>query len=86
MSDILNSGKTPMQTVLKLAVPSIMEQLLLSLAGLIDTAMVGTLGAAATASIGHQCGYRMAYTGAYNRCQRQLYVHSGKKNRRGKAG
>ena len=52
MSDILNSGKTPMQTVLKLAVPSIMEQLLLSLAGLIDTAMVGPLGAAATASIG----------------------------------
>ena len=52
MSDILDSGKTPMQTVLKMAVPSILEQLLVSLASLIDTAMVGTLGAAATASIG----------------------------------
>lgn len=52
MSDILDSGKTPMHTVLKLAVPSIMEQLLMSLASLIDTAMVGTLGEAATASIG----------------------------------
>lgn len=52
MSDILNSGKSPLKTVLKMAVPSIFEQLLMCLAGLIDTAMVGALGAVATASIG----------------------------------
>ncbi len=52
MSDILNSERNPMRTVLSLAVPSIFEQLLMCLASLIDTAMVGALGAVATASIG----------------------------------
>ncbi len=52
MSDILDSGKSPMRTVLSMAIPSIFEQLLVCLASLIDTAMVGALGAVATASIG----------------------------------
>ena len=52
MSDIINSGERPIKIVLRLAVPSVLEQVLLSLAGLIDTAMVGALGANATAAIG----------------------------------
>ncbi|MCQ4725740.1 MATE family efflux transporter [Anaerotignum faecicola] len=48
---ITELGKKPVKTVLSLSVPAIAEQLLTSLAGLIDTAMVGSIGAAATASI-----------------------------------
>ena len=45
---ITELGKKPVKTVLSLSVPAIAEQLLTSLAGLIDTAMVGSIGAAAT--------------------------------------
>ncbi len=54
MSDVtvLNLGKTPSRTVLKLSWPAIAEQFLISAASLIDTAMVGSLGPAATAAVG----------------------------------
>lgn len=49
--NILDSGKTPSQTIIKLAWPSILEQILISLVSYVDTAMVGALGAAATAAV-----------------------------------
>lgn len=53
MSDatVLNLGKTPSRTVLKLSWPAIAEQFLISMASLIDTAMVGSLGPIATAAV-----------------------------------
>lgn len=53
MSDItvLNLGKTPARTVLMLSWPAIAEQFLVSMASLIDTAMVGSLGPNATAAV-----------------------------------
>ncbi len=53
MSDVtvLNLGKTPARTVLMLSWPAIAEQFLVSMASLIDTAMVGSLGPSATASV-----------------------------------
>ncbi len=53
MSDVtvLNLGKTPTRTVLKLSWPAIVEQFLVSIASLIDTAMVGSLGPTATAAV-----------------------------------
>ncbi|MCI1958552.1 MAG: MATE family efflux transporter [Clostridia bacterium] len=50
-STVLNLGKTPANTVFKLSWPAIAEQLLTSMASLIDTAMVSSAGAAATASV-----------------------------------
>ncbi len=53
MSDVtvLNLGKTPATTVLKLSWPAITEQCLISMASLIDTAMVSSLGPSATAAV-----------------------------------
>ncbi len=48
---VLNLGKTPTRTVLKLSWPAIVEQFLISMASLIDTAMVGSLGPNATAAV-----------------------------------
>ena len=50
-STVLNLGKTPARTVLMLSWPAIVEQFLVSMASLIDTAMVGSLGPQATASV-----------------------------------
>ena len=53
MSDVtvLNLGKTPTRTVLMLSWPAIVEQFLISMASLIDTAMVGSIGPQATAAV-----------------------------------
>lgn len=47
----LNLGKSIPETILRLSGPAILEQFLICLASLIDTAMVGSIGAAATASV-----------------------------------
>ncbi len=48
---ILSYGKTPVHTVLKLSWPAVAEQLLICLVSLVDMAMVGSIGAFATAAI-----------------------------------
>jgi len=50
-STVLDLGKTPAETVFLLSWPAIAEQLLTSMASLIDTAMVSSAGAVATASV-----------------------------------
>lgn len=50
--NVLNRGKTPVWTVIILAWPTIIEQLLVSLTNYVDVAMVGALGAVATAAVG----------------------------------
>lgn len=50
-SNVLNLGKSIPGTILRLSWPAILEQLLISMATLADTAMVGSIGAAATASV-----------------------------------
>lgn len=49
--NVLNLGKSIPETIIRLSIPSIIEQFLVCLATLADTAMVGALGAAATASV-----------------------------------
>ncbi|MEG1943554.1 MAG: MATE family efflux transporter, partial [Angelakisella sp.] len=51
-ANVLNLGKTPVTTVLKLSWPSILEQIAFSVLNFADTAMVGVLGAAYTAAVG----------------------------------
>ncbi|MDO5551753.1 MAG: MATE family efflux transporter, partial [Lachnospiraceae bacterium] len=48
---VLTLGKSIPETILRLSAPAILEQFLICLASLIDTAMVGSIGAAATASV-----------------------------------
>ncbi len=48
---ILNYGKSPAQTVFKLSWPAIAEQFLICLVSLADMAMVGSIGAYATAAV-----------------------------------
>ena len=52
MTNSLRAGKTPARTVLKLSLPAILEQLMITCVSYIDTAMVGSLGKTATAAIG----------------------------------
>lgn len=47
----LSLGKSIPETILRLSGPAILEQFLICLASLVDTAMVGSIGAAATASV-----------------------------------
>lgn len=47
----LNLGKSIPETILRLSGPAILEQFLICLASLVDTAMVGSIGATATASV-----------------------------------
>lgn len=47
----LNQSAVPIVTLLRLSWPAILEQLLLTAANYVDTAMVGSLGADATASV-----------------------------------
>ena len=47
----LNQSAVPIVTLLHLSWPAILEQLLLTAANYVDTAMVGSLGADATASV-----------------------------------
>ena len=51
-ASVLNLGKTHAHTVLKLSIPSIMEQMVFSLFAICDTAQVGALGAEASAAVG----------------------------------
>lgn len=48
---LLNTGKSKLAVLLLLALPTIAEQLLLTLVNYVDTAMVGSLGAGATAAV-----------------------------------
>ncbi|MGI6173176.1 MAG: MATE family efflux transporter [Christensenellales bacterium] len=48
---VLNRGSTPLRTVMLLSAPAILEQILLSLAGYVDTAMLGFYGVGATAAV-----------------------------------
>lgn len=51
-ANVLNLGKTPATTVLKLSWPSILEQIAFTVLNFADTAMVGVLGASFTAAVG----------------------------------
>lgn len=48
---IIDDNKKPIAIILTLALPIFLENVLMSLVGAIDTAMVGSLGANATASV-----------------------------------
>lgn len=50
--NVLTLGKTPTQTILKLAWPTILEQIAFTILQFADTAMVGALGAAYSAAVG----------------------------------
>ena len=49
---IHNAGQSRLKTLLILAWPAIMEQILATMVSYVDTAMVGSLGAVATAAVG----------------------------------
>lgn len=49
--NVLNLGKSIPETIIRLSIPAIIEQFLICLATLADTAMVGSIGANATASV-----------------------------------
>ena len=51
-TNVLTLGKTPLTTILKLAWPTIIEQMMFTVLNFSDTAMVGALGAVATAAVG----------------------------------
>lgn len=51
-TNVLKLGKTPLTTILKLAWPTIIEQMMFTVLNFSDTAMVGALGAVATAAVG----------------------------------
>lgn len=51
LENSLSLGKSIPKTIIQLSIPSIIEQFLICLATLADTAMVGSIGAAATASV-----------------------------------
>lgn len=51
MIDVLDESRSPSKTILILAWPAIIEQLLQTLVGYVDTAMVGSMGADATAAV-----------------------------------
>ncbi|PWM36609.1 MAG: MATE family efflux transporter [Clostridiales bacterium] len=50
--NVLGLGRSPVHTVILLAWPAIIEQIMLTLVGYVDTAMVGAIGAQATAAVG----------------------------------
>ena len=50
--NVLTLGKTPLTTILKLSWPTIIEQMMFTVLNFSDTAMVGALGAVATAAVG----------------------------------
>ena len=50
-ANALALGKSIPETILRLSGPAILEQFLICLTSLMDTAMVGSAGAAATASV-----------------------------------
>ncbi len=49
--NVIERGSTPYQTIMLLAWPIVVEQLMLTLVQYMDTAMVGSLGASATAAV-----------------------------------
>ncbi len=51
-ANVLQLGKTPTTTVLKLSWPAILEQIAFTVLNFSDTAMVGVLGATSTAAVG----------------------------------
>lgn len=50
-ADLVRSGKNPILLAAALSIPAILEQLLVTATSYVDTAMVGSLGAGATAAI-----------------------------------
>ena len=50
-ADLARSGKNPVLLAAALSIPAILEQLLVTATSYVDTAMVGSLGAGATAAI-----------------------------------
>ena len=49
---IHNAGQNRLSTLSRLALPAILEQILTTMVNYVDTAMVGSLGAGATAAVG----------------------------------
>jgi putative MATE family efflux protein len=65
---LLTLGKTPVHTVLLLAWPAIIEQIMLSMVQYVDTAMVGAIGAQATAAVGLTSSTMWLINGIFNAC------------------
>lgn len=51
-NNVLKLGRTPIHTVMILAWPAILEQIMLTMVQYVDTAMIGVTGAQATAAVG----------------------------------
>ena len=49
--NILEQGSSPYHTIILLAWPIILEQIMMTMVQYVDTAMVGSLGASATAAV-----------------------------------
>ena len=49
---IIGRQESPVKTVLRLSLPAILEQIMFTAVTYVDTAMVGVLGASATAAVG----------------------------------
>lgn len=65
---LLSLGKTPVHTVLLLAWPAIIEQIMLSMVQYVDTAMVGAIGAEATAAVGITSSTMWLINGVLSAC------------------
>lgn len=65
---LLALGKTPVHTVLLLAWPAIIEQVMLSMVQYVDTAMVGAIGAGATAAVGITSSTMWLINGVLSAC------------------
>lgn len=61
---IHNSGQSRLATLTRLAWPAIIEQLLATMVSYVDTAMVGSMGASATAAVGINSPVVWLFTGA----------------------
>lgn len=68
----LNQSAVPIVTLLHLSWPAILEQLLLTAANYVDTAMVGSLGAGATASVAINSSVCFLYNGTVCCCRSWL--------------
>ena len=53
----LQLGKSIPETIFRLSWPTIVEQFLICMATLVDTAMVGSIGAVATAAVASREGW-----------------------------
>ena len=82
--NVLTLGKTPLTTILKLAWPTIIEQMMFTVLNFSDTAMVGALGAVATAAVRNHLYFNLAQRQRDFCCQRRPIHPAGSVRRRRK--